>query len=243
MYSLKGYSAEVMGYGVELSSKAAKKSKPRTRSLRGPKGVDRNALLEAAFALLSSEGEAGFSIRKLAAIADVDPMTVLHHFHSKDELLRQIADRALETVDLPMPSDDWRADLRKVANGYRALARRHPRVFHLHFRFNATGPADHASSEVVYRAMRKTGLPDAAAAGLGLAFYAFVLGFAQAEIEGLLLPLNDMEEAEMRALDPLGYPATQAFIPAFKKLNPDTAFDAAVTAFIDGVALRAKARR
>lgn len=232
-----------MGYGVELSSKATKKSKPRARSLRGPKGVDRNALLDAAFALLANEGEAGFSIRKLGASAGVDPMTVLHHFHSKEELLRQIADRALETVDLPMPSDDWRADLRKVANSYRALARRHPRVFHLHFRFNATGPADHASSEVVYRAMRKTGLPDGVAAGLGLAFYAFVLGFALAEIEGLLLPLNETEEAEMRALDPLGYPATKAFIPAFKKLNSEAAFDAAVAAFIDGVALRAKAKR
>lgn len=238
-----GYSAEVKGYGVELSSKTAKKVRPRARSLRGPKGVDRNALLDAAFALLSSEGESGFSIRKLGAEAGVDPMTVLHHFRSKDELLRQIADRALATVDLPLPSDDWRVDLRKVANSYRALAHRHPRVFHLHFRFNATGPADHASSEVVYRAMRKTGLPDRVAAGLGLAFYAFVLGFALAEIEGLLLPLNDMEEEEMRALDPLGYPATQAFIPAFKKLNPDTAFDAAVSAFIDGVALRANNKR
>lgn len=240
---MKGYSAEVMGYGVELSSKTAKKAKPRARSLRGPRGVDRDALLDAAFEMMTREGESGFSVRKLAAGAGIDPMTVLHHFHSKDELLRQIADRALETVDLPVPSDDWRADLRNVADGYRDLAHRHPHIFHLHFRFNATGPADHASSEVVYRAMRKTGLPDALAASLGLAFYAFVLGFALAEIEGLLLPLNDMEEAEMRGLDPLGYPATQAFIPAFKKLNPDTAFDAAVSAFIDGVALRAKARR
>lgn len=235
-----GYSAEVMGYGVELSSKTAKKSKSRTR---GPRGVDSNAILEAAFKMLSSEGESGFSLRKLGAKAGVDPMTVLHHFGSKEELLRRIADRALETVALPTPSDDWRLDLRRVADGYRDLAHRHPRLFHLHFRFNATGPADHASSEVVYRAMRKTGLPDGAAAGLGLAFYAFVLGFALAECEGLLLPLNDGEEAELLALDPLGYPATRAFIPAFKKLNPDTAFDAAITAFIQGVALRAAGKR
>ncbi len=231
-----GYSEEFMGYGVELSSRTTNKSKTRTR---GPRKLDRDDILEAAFDMLSLTGESGFSLRKLGALAGVDPMTVLHHFKSKNELLRQIADRALGTIELPLPTDDWRQDLRGIAEAYRNLAHRHPRLFHLHFRFNATGPADHASSEVVYRAMRSTGLPDSTAAGLGLAFYAFVLGFALAETEGLLLPLNETEEAEMRALDPLGYPATQAFIPAFKTLDPDAAFDAAVTAFIDGVALRA----
>ena len=168
-------------------------------------------------------------------------MTVLHHFGSKDELLRRIADRALATVELPQPSEDWRGDLRNVAAAYRALAHRHPRLFHLHFRFHATGPADHASSEVVYRALRSAGLVDADAAGLGLAFYAFILGYALAEAEGLLRPISDDDEQELRALDPLDCPATLALIPAFKALDRNAAFDASVDAFIDGVSCRCKA--
>ena len=74
-------------------------------------------------------------------------------------------------------------------------------VFHLHFRYNATGPADHISSELVYCALQRAGLADAEAAGLGLAFYAFVLGFALAEAEGLLRPLGQSEEAELEALE------------------------------------------
>ena len=124
---------------------------------------------------------------------------------------------------------------------YRDLAHRHPRLFHLHFRFHATGPADHASSEVVYRALRSAGLEDAEAAGLGLAFYAFILGYALAEAEGLLRPIGDEDAAELRALDPLAYPATLALIPAFKALDRDAAFDASVNAFIDGVSCRCKA--
>src|SRR5262249_5271179 len=108
--------------------------------------------------MLSREGEVGFSVRKLGVSIGVDPMTVLHHFGSKEELLRRIADRALASVELPLPSDNWRADLRNVAVAYRNLAHRHPRIFHLHFRFHATGPADHISSEVVYRALRSAGL-------------------------------------------------------------------------------------
>jgi AcrR family transcriptional regulator len=212
---------------------------------RGRRGLDKNAILEAAFDMLSSDGEVGFSVRKLGACIGVDPMTVLHHFGSKDELLRRIADRALASIELPLPSGNWRTDLRSVAAAYRNLAHRHPRIFHLHFRFHATGPADHASSEVVYRALRSTGLPDAEAAGLGLAFYAFILGYALAEAEGLLRPINGNAEAELRALDGLAYPATLALIPAFKALDRDAAFDASVDAFIDGVSCRCanRARR
>ncbi len=207
---------------------------------RGRRGLDRAALLEAAFEMLAAEGEAGFSVRKLGAHIGVDPMTVLHHFRSKEELMRAIADRALATVELPLPAGDWRTDLRRVGEAYRDLAHRYPKLFHLHFRYNATGPADHASSEVVYRALRSTGLSDAATAGLGLSFYAFVLGFALAETEGLLAPLSAAEESELLALDPLAYPATQALIPAFKSLDSSAAFDAAITAFIDGVAAQAR---
>lgn len=211
------------------------KAAPRPR---GRRGLDKNAILEAAFDLLSREGEAGFSVRKVGLRFGVDPMTVLHHFGSRDELLRRIADRALATVEPPAPSGDWRADLCNVAAAYRDLAHRHPRLFHLHFRFHATGPADHASSEIVYRALRTAGLTDADAAGLGLAFYAFILGYALAEIEGLLRPISGQDEAELQALDPLAYPETLALIPAFKTLDRNAAFDAALVAFIDGVACR-----
>ena len=146
---------DFIGYGVELSTKTARKAPARPR---GRRGLDRNAILDAAFDMLSRDGEVGFSVRKLGMAIGVDPMTVLHHFGSKDELLRRIADRALASVQLPLPGEDWRADLRNVAAAYRDLAHRHPRLFHLHFRFHATGPSDHASSEVVYRALRSAGL-------------------------------------------------------------------------------------
>jgi AcrR family transcriptional regulator len=203
---------------------------------RARRGVEKSEILETAFNLFASEGEAGFSIRKLGALLGVDPMTVLHHFRSKDELLRAIADHAVRSVEIPVATQSWQNDLRAVADAYRALAHRHPRIFHLHFRYNATGPSDHVSSEIVYCAMRRAGLTDAQAAGLGLAFYAFVLGFALAEAEGLLRPIGDKDAAELDALDPDAYKATRALIPALKDLDPDAAFKLSMDAFISGVA-------
>jgi len=202
----------------------------------------RAAIMDAVEKRLQEVGPVGIRLQDVAADVGVSHPTVLHHFGSREELLRQIADRALATVELPLHSDDWRADLRNVAVAYRNLAHRHPRVFHLHFRFHATGPADHASSEVVYRALRSAGLSDAEAAGLGLAFYAFLLGYALAEAEGLLRPISAQDEAELRSLDPLACPATLALIPAFKALDRNAAFDASVDAFLDGVACRVQSR-
>jgi hypothetical protein len=96
---------------------------------------------------------------------------------------------------------------------------------------------------VVYRALQSAGLRDAEAAGLGLAFYAFILGYALAEAEGLLRPISAQDEAELRSLDPLACPATLALIPAFKALDRDAAFDASVEAFIDGIACRVQGTR
>jgi AcrR family transcriptional regulator len=208
---------------------------------RARRRIDKQAILEAAFELFANEGENGFSIRKLAGIVGVDPMTVLHHFRAKDELLRAIADHALQGVEVPVATSCWRNDLRAVADSYRSLAHRYPRVFHLHFRYHATGPADHVSSEIVYCAMRRAGLSDVEAAGLGLAFYAFVLGFALAEAEGLLRPIGESDEAELNALDAVAYKSTRALVPAMKALDPDVAFHTSVSAFIAGVAELAKA--
>lgn len=207
---------------------------------RARRKVDKQAILEAAFELFANEGEGGFSIRKLAGVLGVDPMTVLHHFRSKEELLRAIADHALHGVEVPVATECWRNDLRAVADSYRSLAHRYPRIFHLHFRYHATGPADHVSSEIVYCAMRRAGLTDSEAAGLGLAFYAFVLGFALAEAEGLLRPIGESDEAELKALDPVAYKSTRALVPALKALDPNIAFRASVDAFIAGVAELAK---
>jgi AcrR family transcriptional regulator len=211
-------------------------------SVRGRRGLDSKAILDAAFDMLSRDGEVGFSVRKLGASIGVDPMTVLHHFGSKEELLRGLADRALATIEMPLPSADWRTDLRNIAAVQRDLAHRHPRLFHLHFRFHASGPTAHASGEVIYRALRSAGLPDSEAAALGLGFYAFILGYALALAEGLVRPMTDDDEAELRALDPLACPATLVLIPALKALDGDAAFNASVDAFIDGVSRRRKDR-
>ena len=203
---------------------------------KGRGSISKSDILDAAFALFEAEGHENFSVRKVAAGVNVDPMTVLHHFGSKRELLRAIADRAVSTIVIAPATDDWRKDLKSVGDAYRELAMRYPRVFRLHFEYHGTGPADHKSAEIVYRAILRCGRTEQDAAGLGLAFYAMVLGIAQAETEGLLMPITDVDEKELMALCPDEYRATRSLVPSFKRLNPTDAFDAAIELWLDGLA-------
>lgn len=203
---------------------------------RQKRGLDRQTIEEAAFAMIAEAGEAEFSLRKLAGRVGVDPMTILYHVKSKEELLRSVADRALATVPLPAPAADWRDDLRRVAQAYLDLARRYPRVFPLYFRFYATGAADYRLGEVVYAALVRAGLADDEVARLGIAFYTFVLGFALSVISGLLGEASDEEVAELEALAADGFPITRRLIPAFVTFDSDRAFAEAIDAVLEGIA-------
>ena len=189
--------------------------------------------------MIAEGGEADFSLRKLASRVGVDPMTILYHVKSKQELLRSVADMALATVELPAPADDWRDDLRRVAQAYLDLAGRYPRVFPLYFRFYATGPADYRLGEAVYAALVRAGLSDAAAARLGLAFYTFVLGFALSVISGLLGPTSNEEITELQALAAEKFPITRRLIPAFVAFDTGLAFSEAIDAVLEGIARQA----
>lgn len=227
-----------MSYTVELSRAVVRKPK---RNPHAPRGLDRDAVLDAAFALFEEAGDAGFSVRKLGARLGVDPMTVLHHVGSKDAILRGIADRALSGIEVEATDGCWRDALMAVAVAYRRRAHENPYVFRLHFRYRATGPADHASSEIVYRAMLDAGLNKADAAAIGLSFFAFVLGFALAEIEGLIKPLAGEELADIAGIDADLFPCKVSLIPSFQKLDPDQAFSKTMQAFIAGIGARAVA--
>ncbi|MDX2308423.1 MAG: TetR/AcrR family transcriptional regulator [Hyphomicrobium sp.] len=227
-----------MSYSVELSRVIVAKPKPNPHA---PRGLDRNAILDAAFALYEEGGEAGFSVRKLGARLGVDPMTVLHHAGSKDAILRGIADRALSGIEIREPDGCWKDALMAVADAYRRRAHESPSVFRLHFRYRATGPEDHASSEIVYRAMLDAGLSKSEAAAIGLSYFAFVLGFAFAEIEGLIKPLAGEELDRMTAIDADHFPSKLSLVPAFRKLDPDRAFAETMTAFIEGIGVKGNA--
>ena len=74
---------------------------PTTAPQRGDTSLRPDDIVEVAYALISEHGLDWFSMRKLAAELDVNPMTVYLRFDSKDDLLDAVARRGLASVALP----------------------------------------------------------------------------------------------------------------------------------------------
>jgi AcrR family transcriptional regulator len=73
-----------------------------------PSGLQPDQIVDVAHTLISEHGLAWFSMRKLAAALDVNPMTVYLRFDSKDALLDAVARRGLRDVELPdLPEGPW----------------------------------------------------------------------------------------------------------------------------------------
>ena len=211
----------------------------KDKPAQGPRGLDKDAIVAAALALLEDVGEAAFSVRKLAQSVGCDPMSVLYHFKSKDGLSRAIANalsRSLVPVD---PSQPWRERLRDLARQYRALALRYPAAFALLQRHMSTGPADLAHIEAVHRALADAGIPRAALPSVCVGWYASVIGLAAAEAGGLTRAANDVELAEMEALSDAAHPLVKAAAPLYAQLDPAAVHDTMLDVLLDGIAKQA----
>jgi AcrR family transcriptional regulator len=103
-------------------------TRPRGRPARG-QGVARDAILDAALALLDEDGDAGLSMRTLAARLGVTPMSLYHHVTDRAGLLRALSDRVygavLQGVDAPgAPADD----IRMLLTRYHDAVVAHPQL-------------------------------------------------------------------------------------------------------------------
>ncbi|WP_410614498.1 TetR/AcrR family transcriptional regulator C-terminal domain-containing protein [Amycolatopsis sp. lyj-109] len=90
--------------------------------------LTREKVLEVALRLADEEGLAALSMRKVAAAAGVEAMSLYNHVENKGDLLDGLTARVFEDVSLPDPALPWDGRLRELAGGLHASFTRHPVV-------------------------------------------------------------------------------------------------------------------
>jgi AcrR family transcriptional regulator len=76
-------------------------------------------IVTVARSLISENGLSGFSMRKLAAALDVNPMTIYLRFENKDALLDAVARDSLAEFEAPPADGTWSDQVRALAIGLR----------------------------------------------------------------------------------------------------------------------------
>lgn len=96
-----------------------------SRSARG--GLSTQAIVDTAIAIADVDGLDAVSIRRVAAVLEVRPMSLYTHITSKDELLALMANELMGTliIEAPLP-DDWREALSLIAHRAFTMYASHP---------------------------------------------------------------------------------------------------------------------
>jgi len=151
----------------------------------------RNALLDAAEALIRERGADGWSLREITARVGVAPSAAYHHYDSRDALVRALADRVIARVGERLSAaataahDDPQQPLIAVGREYVRWAVEDPAVARVAFAAGRTEPATRISphphdvlAAELDRLADAGGLPASARPGAEFVIWAAMHGLA-----------------------------------------------------------------
>lgn len=190
--------------------------------------------------MLAETDAATFSLRALGERLGVDATAIYRHFHDKDDLLREVGDRALAPVTRGfVTSKDPRDDIRRMCTRLRKTLLRNQVALTL----TAYGPTRHVNelriTEVMLDALTRCGLSDEKTVIAYHVLIEYTIG--SAALDGpLAAPGADRRgtyrawRADYEALSPEKYPTS---VRLAAKLYPssDSVFSAGLDALIDGL--------
>lgn len=128
------------------------------RATRG--GLSTQAIVDTAIAIADVDGLDAVSIRRVAAILEVRPMSLYTHIVSKDELLDLMANELVGTllVEAPLP-EDWREAMSVTARKMFRMFVSHPWLLALLTRRPRPGPNAARQAKQSVRALESLRLP------------------------------------------------------------------------------------
>jgi AcrR family transcriptional regulator len=148
-------------------------------------GLSRGLILDAAVALVDSEGPDGLSMRKLGAALGVEAMTLYHYVPNKAALLDGLVEWVLQhSVTAPALADglSWDRMLRRYAETLRTTLLGHPGVLPLLFARPAVTPQTLKAVEDGLRVLSEAGFALPRALDMINVLSIFVVGHTMAEV-------------------------------------------------------------
>jgi AcrR family transcriptional regulator len=140
--------------------------------------------VRAAVAIADADGLGAVTFRTVATRLGTGVMSLYSYVPDKQTLVYDMVEHVSGELELPVPTGDWRADLRLLAHRQRALLHRHTWLIGALSHLQPLGPALLAVLEFALAALEPTGLPPAACLETFSLLNGFVANLVRAEITG-----------------------------------------------------------
>lgn len=172
-------------------------------------GLSTQAIVDTAIAIADVDGLDAVSIRRVAAILEVRPMSLYTHIVSKDELLALMANELVGTliVEDPLP-DDWRKALTLTSRQTFRMFASHPWLLPLLTRGPRHGPNAARQAKQLAQAVESLRLPPDDMWTMLSIVNDYIVGHAlrvatTGNTRNLVDNLSDQDRAELPAVEAL----------------------------------------
>jgi AcrR family transcriptional regulator len=229
---------------------------PDRTARRRREPISRDAIVDAALALLDRDGFEALSMRALAEELGTGAASLYWHVGSKDGLLDLVFEKVIGEVRVPDADPArWREQVRELGRAQRAVTLRHPSIVRVSLGRIPMGPNAVRLTERVLAIMAAGGLPPRLAVQGYLLLISTVNGFSSDETGGGEGPgpggaaevpggPSQQEQADMitgyfAGLPPEHFPNLSKLAAEFALTDNDERFELLMDIFVDGLARRA----
>lgn len=216
------------------------------RPKAGQELLSRERILSVALQMVDEQGMQAFSLRRLAAKLQVDPMALYYHLPNKQAILAGLVERVFAGLRLPPASrENWPEQVRAVARAYYGLARAHPHlVLYLVTDRASAAVAALDLNEALYGVLIEAGLSPQMIVQASDLVVDYVNGFALAEVsESTGQPDEWRELRELLDVQPSErFPALRYVFGNLAGEDSRDSFEAGLDIIVAGIAAVAEGR-
>jgi AcrR family transcriptional regulator len=230
---------------------------PWHRSQPPPRApITRDAIVEAALAVLNKDGLDGLSMRRVAEELGTGAASLYWHVRNKEELYQLIFDRVTREIVLPEPDPaHWKEQLKALGIQMRKTLSKYRDVARLSFGRIPAGPQTALLSEWLFTLLQPIGIPDRAIAYIADIAGLYVGAFCFEESLGFASPTGEdlppeqtvqMMKDYMLSLPRDRFPRTIKALDLIFAFNPEERFEFGLDLLISGLesyATKASRRR